>query len=367
MTRMAYAWGWVLLAAACTESGPVGGIRRVDQGSGVVVDASIVVDAALLEPTMDDGVPLPLPDAGVRVDARVAEDGGTPDRPAPEPPACGELGCPRLGDMAQVCVEVPSSDGGRAFGCVPDPRGLAYLGHDFRLGGAVADYPEAAVVEEMLSDVLNNSGYGLALVFPGARDREPFNPLDFPAHLVQGARRVEDGTYVGAERVSTSTRSRVVLDLPDFPVPDVVPDALALWVVFPHADPAVPEEMDPTLSPPGGAIDIIVPFISQGVPCFSTLGSARSVVVALLPPSGARSPTLVARMNLCLGVRAADVFIGDRTLGDVLGEISDPVCDSDGDDLPDGWPIDVVATMRAIEFTSDPAVFEDAPVEPACD
>jgi hypothetical protein len=367
MTRMAYAWGWVLLAAACTEADPVGGIRRVDQGSGVVVDASTVFDAAILEPTMDDGVPLPLPDAGVPVDARVADGGGTPDRPAPEPPACVELGCPRLGDMAQMCVEVPSSDGGRAFGCVPDPRGLVYLGGPYRLGGFIGDYGEAAAVEEMLSAVLNNSGYGLALVFPGARDREPFNPLDFPAHLVQGPRRVEDGTYVGAERVSTSTRSRVVLEVPDFPDP-AGQDVLAVWwVFFPYADEAASADMPPILRASLGAVDIIVPFISQGVPCFSTLGSARSVLVALLPPSGARPPALVARMNLCLGGRAADVFIGDQTVGDILGEISDPVCDSDGDDLPDGWPIDVVATMSAIEFASDPAVFEDAPVEPACD
>lgn len=360
MTWRTWAWGVALLAGACTEADPVTGFRADDQGAPVLADASILVDAAVLESTMDEGRPRPAPDAGVTVDARVAVDGSDPDGPVAEPPACGEQACPHVGGLPQMCVEVPGSGGVQAFRCVPDPRGRAYLSRNFQLAGPVAELPELAVVEEVLSTALNLSGFTFALVFPPARDDEPFDPLDFPAHVVQGLQRLEDGTFAGRETVTTARRSRVVPDLPVSADPEGA-DALAIWVFFPHEDPIAPAGPDP-------AFDFVVPVVlSSGEPCLLRLGSFPTFVVVLLPPSAdGGASRLVARMTLCLSAHAAEVMLGERRLQETLGAFADPLCDSNGDDLPDGWPITVGAQMTDIEFASDPVPFEGAPVQPVC-
>jgi hypothetical protein len=340
-----------LIVAACGADGDSGRVAIVRVATDLGTRAGAASDAR--------------GDAGADPDATGAElrdaapaDAAPPTAPAvqpPEPPAdaCEQFHCPSAHGLAQMCVPGPGEAGSAAPRCVPDMRGRAYMATDFRLAGLLRDVPEAALAEEVISSVLNDFGYQLALVFPPRLGpAADFSPLDFENHVVQGARQVSGLTFQGMQNRTTATRARVLLDAPET-TNDDESGALATWFAWPR-----------------GELVLHLPLLVDGEPCFWRSMTVLRSVVVLLPIDTAHH-RLVALLTTCLGAARARVPLGGdlgegSSLADTLAAFSDPLCDSDGDDQMDGWPIEVVAQMKAVEFADDPVRYEGAAISPTC-
>jgi type II secretory pathway pseudopilin PulG len=320
----------------------------------------------------------PLPPPTAPPPEEPPETGGEPAPPT-EPPAepseppgdpCAQFQCPDKHGLAQMCVTSPGEDSTEKPRCVPDVRGKAYLANNFRLAGFLRDYPQADLAEEVISVVLNDFSYKFMLAFPaqGAASRG-FSALDFSNHLVQGARQVSGRTYRGMQNLTTSTRARVILDAPESTNEDES-GAIAAWYMWPQIDTTVTVAAGGQLRTQRGDFTLTVPFTRNGEPCFWRMTTVIGIVAVLLPIDDGHHK-LGAILKTCLGAARANIPLGGSvggatTLSGFLETISEPLCDSNGDEDPDGWPIEVFAQMQAVEFADDPARYEGAPISPAC-
>jgi hypothetical protein len=269
-----------------------------------------------------------------------------------------------------MCVTSPGEDSTEKPRCVPDVRGKAYLASNFRLAGFLRDYPQADLAEEVISVVLNDFSYKFMLAFPakGAASRG-FSALDFSNHLVQGARQVQGRTYRGMQNLTTSTLARVILDAPEA-TNDDESGAIAAWYMWPQVDTTVTVAAGGQLRTQRGDFTLTVPFTRNGEPCFWRMTTVIGIVAVLLPIDDTHHK-LGAILKTCLGEARANIPLGGSvggatTLSGFLATISEPLCDSNGDEDPDGWPIEVFAQMQAVEFADDPARYEGAAISPAC-
>lgn len=295
-----------------------------------------------------------------------------PTEPPSEPPGdpCAQFQCPEKHGLAQMCVTSPGEDSTEKPRCVPDVRGKAYLANNFRLAGFLRDYPQADLAEEVISVVLNDFSYKFMLVFPaqGAASRG-FSALDFSNHLVQGAQQVSGRRYRGMQNLTTSTRARVILDAPES-TNDDESGAIAAWYMWPQVDTTVTVAAGGQLRKQRGDFTLTVPFVRNGEPCFWRMTTVIGIVTVLLPIDDTHHK-LGAILKTCLGAARANIPLGGSvggatTLSGFLETISEPLCDSNGDEDPDGWPIEVFAQMQPVEFGDDPARYESAPISPAC-
>ncbi len=321
--------------------------------------------------------PEPPPPPSPATDAPPEEppEGGEPappTEPPSEPPGdpCAQFQCPEKHGLAQMCVTSPGEDSTEKPRCVPDVRGKAYLANNFRLAGFLRDYPQADLAEEVISVVLNDFSYKFMLVFPaqGAASRG-FSALDFSNHLVQGAQQVSGRRYRGMQNLTTSTRARVILDAPES-TNDDESGAIAAWYMWPQVDTTVTVAAGGQLRTQRGDFTLTVPFVRNGEPCFWRMTTVIGIVTVLLPIDDTHHK-LGAILKTCLGAARANIPLGGSvggatTLSGFLETISEPLCDSNGDEDPDGWPIEVFAQMQPVEFGDDPARYESAPISPAC-
>lgn len=342
---------------------PVGGTQVPVEEPGTPPELSPTPEVPIVPPTTPPTEPPePPPDAAVN-----SEDAATP--PPPPNEGCKNHPCPPRNGMNQLCVVTPGEDSDQTPRCVADPRGFAYMARNYSLGGFLREVPDAAIAEEVIRTLLNDSGYKFQLVFPAeGRVSGSFDPLKFPVHLVQGGRQLSGDTYRGVPNLTTSKRALAVLDAPEQFNEDEA-DALSIWVIWPSSAGGATLQAGGLLRSQQGEFTLTVPYIRGGEPCFWRMTTVMNVVAVLVPAPGNRH-RLVARLHTCLGGQKANIRIdtgsGSIVLSQFLEAIIDPICDSNGDEVPDGWPIDVDAEMKPIQFADDPVVYQNAAVSPSC-
>ncbi len=322
----------------------------------------------------DPGTPPPLepplpptePPSAPSMDAGVNSGDAATTPPDPSGDPCENYNCPPQHGMAQMCVVIPGEDSQDTPRCVPDPRGHAYIGRNYRLGGFLAEVPEAKVAEEYIRDLLNVRGYKFHLVFPGeGRRGAKFDPLRFPMHMVQGGRQISGDVFGGVPGLTTASRALAVLDAPEQGGDEE--DAMSVWVVWPSTGSTADVQTGAMLRNQQGSFELTLPLTnSAGEPCFWRMTTVINIVAVMLPTSGSNHK-LVARLNTCLGGARANVRVATNlTLRQVLESLADPICDSNGDDVPDGWPIQINVDLKPSAFANDPSDFQNASVEPKC-
>lgn len=320
---------------------------------GEIVDAEAMVPRPDASPpsTTSDAAPPPTPDAepAPTADARTQP----PPDAGPLPTSCQGVVCEPVSGLSQTCALVPAenADTPSVAACVPVParayRIALNADLDASLGGLLP--PE-------LGHMLAEGSEGLAVVFPDRGEEPPPDPFRFRADIVQDAFLRPDGAWEGRAGQTRASAFTVVLDSPPPGAMDPS-EMLPVWFVGPVQGAPAPFHLRVGQATADGAV------------CSVPLLAVVNLVFLALPTDDASGHQMVGRLATCLpGPQAARVTLADgRRLSAALEAISDPICDSNDDGNPDGWPITPTATLTPIDFAGDPAAFLGAGVDtPDC-
>lgn len=248
--------------------------------------------------------------------------------------------------LNRLCALVPEADPAapRTPRCVPYP-GRAYRFTPRALTGPIGE-PIEPSFGPLLADALST----VALVFP-ANDPDP---LFVTAHLVQGLVSRADGALEGQAGRSRAFALGGRLDSVA-PEGGGVADAPDIWGLYPAAPAPEPTRLRVSQTTAEGG--------TCTVPLLAVL---RLDVVG--PVEGLGEAMYLSASTCLSGRDAARVALPDGThLDAALEQISEPICDSNRDDLPDGWPVRLEADLTPVEFVGEPAAFVGASVDtPDC-